>query len=319
MTDIAVVGNVSMDRVGSSGNLVDAQGGAAVYTAISSSLLNGDTCLVGRIGRDFRLDYLRTLRRIGIDLSGLRIIPGGRSTRFTIEHDAFKATYCDYEINVGNSLCLDDIPTHGRNARIIHLCPNSPRLQERFIEDLATGSAAVSLDSISAEIFREHYVFINRVFSKADFYFPNREEAVMLYRYLKDGKLMSVPEAKEAAGALTSRKLVRIADHLQRFFKGVLCLKCDERGVVVADDEVIWEIPSYEVTDVTDPTGAGDTFAGAFLATYAQEQDVYYAAVNGCAAASFVIQGNGIDNMLTTSHEEIMEVAETIGEGRKWT
>jgi sugar/nucleoside kinase (ribokinase family) len=220
---------------------------------------------------------------------------------------------------VGNSLCLDDIPPNGRTAGIVHLCPNSPLLQSRFIDGLATGRSAVSLDSISAEIYREPYVFAKRVLARADFYFPNREEGVMLYRYLKDGKLMSVPDAKETAASLSSRELVKIADHLQRFLDGVLCLKCDELGVVVADDEVIWEIPPFDVAEVVDPTGAGDTFAGAFLATYAQEQDIYYAAVNGCAASSFVIQGFGISRMLTTTHEDIMDVAEMIGEGKKWT
>lgn len=308
--DIAVVGNVSMDIVGTSNDKVATQGGAAAYTAISASKVGGQVCLVGRIGMDYRVEYLNNLRKLNIDLSGLKVIENGKSTRFEILHDLFKATYCNYEINVGTGLVPQDIPLSGVNAKITHICPNDPKQQRHFIENLST---KISLDSLSVEIFRAPHDFCRYILPKADFYFPNREEAIMLHHYLTKNKLLHPKDAKEKASHITHSQLTEIASSLQNNFGGILCLKCDEDGVVVVDDGIVRAVPAVK-QEAKDPTGAGDTFAGAFLAKYNETNDIYTSALYGCASASFVIQEFGISKMLSVTPAQIDEVAKSLAE-----
>ena len=54
--------------------------------------------------------------------------------------------------------------------------------------------------------------------------------------------------------------------------------------------------PSYPVVEI-DSTGAGDVFAAAFLIKYAETQDVAQAAAYAHTAASFVVEGVGIQNL----------------------
>jgi ribokinase len=54
-----------------------------------------------------------------------------------------------------------------------------------------------------------------------------------------------------------------------------------------------WTVPDYQSKRV-DPTGAGDAFAGGFLAGYRELYDPLEAAVMGSIAASVVTEGSGV-------------------------
>ena len=311
--ELTVVGNISMDKVGSPDKLVETQGGAAVYTSLSASLVGANVSLVGRIGEDYRFSYLKNLKRSSINLSGVKVISNGKSTRFTIIHDKFRANYCDYEINVGEGLTPEDIPRNARKSRIVHICPNSPSLQMRFVEFLDT---KISLDSISAEIYRQPHLFVHELLKRADFYFPNREEATMIYFYLKQNRVIAPSKAKEIADKIKHNHLMEIASYIQPHTGGILCLKCDEYGVIVVDDESVRHVGAIQ-ENVVDPTGAGDSFAGAFLSKYIKTGDISLSAIYGNTAASFVITDYGINRMLKITGEDIdKRVKEQLEEGR---
>ena len=53
-----------------------------------------------------------------------------------------------------------------------------------------------------------------------------------------------------------------------------------------------------------DSTGAGDVFTAAFLVKYAQTKDIAVATRYAHAAASFVVEGIGINNLATLEQIE---------------
>jgi ribokinase len=53
-----------------------------------------------------------------------------------------------------------------------------------------------------------------------------------------------------------------------------------------------WEISAYPAR-VSDPTGAGDSFCGGFLAGYRQTYDPLQAVLYGSISASLTIEGSG--------------------------
>ena len=54
--------------------------------------------------------------------------------------------------------------------------------------------------------------------------------------------------------------------------------------------------PSFPVREV-DATGAGDVFATAFVLKYAEKRGIAAATAFAHVAASFVVEGSGIDNL----------------------
>jgi ribokinase len=53
-----------------------------------------------------------------------------------------------------------------------------------------------------------------------------------------------------------------------------------------------WEIPAYPAR-LDDPTGAGDSFCGGFLAGYQKTFDPLRAVIYGSVSASLTIEGSG--------------------------
>jgi sugar/nucleoside kinase (ribokinase family) len=69
--------------------------------------------------------------------------------------------------------------------------------------------------------------------------------------------------------------------------------------------------PPYPLEDVTDPTGAGDAFAGGFLGYLAQSNDTSFdgikkAMIHGSVVASFTVEEFGPSRLARVSAEEIL-------------
>jgi ribokinase len=75
----------------------------------------------------------------------------------------------------------------------------------------------------------------------------------------------------------------------------IVVVKRGERGQFLYDraTKMRWEIPAYPAK-VVDPTGAGDSFCGGFLAGYRRTYDPLQSALYGSISASLTIEGSGI-------------------------
>ncbi|MCX7698012.1 MAG: PfkB family carbohydrate kinase, partial [Candidatus Goldbacteria bacterium] len=67
---------------------------------------------------------------------------------------------------------------------------------------------------------------------------------------------------------------------------------------------------SYPVENVIDPTGAGDSFAGAFIGFLAKEKNIdernlKKAIVYGNVVASYTVEGFGIDRLYNINMNDI--------------
>lgn len=79
-------------------------------------------------------------------------------------------------------------------------------------------------------------------------------------------------------------------------------LKKGEHGAFIIGDDVHFSLPAYPVTDVIDPTGAGDSFAGGFMGAIAKAGNtdpatLRRAMVAGTATASFCVQGFSLEDI----------------------
>lgn len=76
----------------------------------------------------------------------------------------------------------------------------------------------------------------------------------------------------------------------------VLVITQGANGAAVYNKSIEHHFPSYPVNEV-DSTGAGDVFTAAFLVKYAQTRDIALATGYAHAAASFIVEGIGINNL----------------------
>jgi len=88
--------------------------------------------------------------------------------------------------------------------------------------------------------------------------------------------------------------LWQMAEILGSFGCEFIVVKRGARGQLLYDSvsKKRWEIPAYPAQRV-DPTGAGDSFCGGFLAGYQETYDPLQAVLHGSVSASLTIEGSG--------------------------
>jgi sugar/nucleoside kinase (ribokinase family) len=78
-------------------------------------------------------------------------------------------------------------------------------------------------------------------------------------------------------------------------------------GCLVNHQGNVQHVSSYHSNEV-DATGAGDSFAGAFLASYLQDNDIIRAAKWGNAAGAINVQGVGCTSLLKAKRSDLEEL-----------
>jgi sugar/nucleoside kinase (ribokinase family) len=88
--------------------------------------------------------------------------------------------------------------------------------------------------------------------------------------------------------------------------------KQGEYGSAMFTRDGVFALPAFPTADVTDPTGAGDTFAGGFVGYVAANADgepdddlLRRALAYGTALASFNVEAFGSERMQTLTPDEV--------------
>ena len=82
-----------------------------------------------------------------------------------------------------------------------------------------------------------------------------------------------------------------------------IIMKKGEFGATLYSDESEFFCPSFKIEKVIDPTGAGDSFAGAFAGHLADSKNYSFISISNAliyanAVASFCVEKFGVENML---------------------
>ena len=112
--------------------------------------------------------------------------------------------------------------------------------------------------------------------------------------------LCSDSEARILSG---EHNLVKAGRAILKMGPGTVLIKRGEYGVLQFSKEGMFAVPAYPLEEVVDPTGAGDTFAGAmmgFLARHGRitESSLRTAVVYGSVVASFVVERFSLERLL---------------------
>jgi sugar/nucleoside kinase (ribokinase family) len=268
--DVVVVGCPSLDTVQVDGRVVEAMGGAALYTAAGAAAVSRRVALYGLLPAGLPAPWdPRISRRID-----LRHCPrvDGPLPRFAIRYDRRHVAHYE-RMEWGFELRMDprDFPAPLAPARIAHVCSiGPPERQWAFLRELRRrGTAALSVGTYLLAVRRDPAA-VRRLFGDADIFFCNEAEAKALFG----------PGALEA-----------ICRRLQGSGKTV-GITCGAAGARVIAGGRTYAVPARRAR-ITDPTGAGDTFCGAYLAAVARKAPPPLAAAFASAAAGRVVETFG--------------------------
>jgi len=115
-------------------------------------------------------------------------------------------------------------------------------------------------------------------------------------------------EARQLTGVTS---LSAAADIIRQMGPKYVIIKKGEHGALMyCHDDSCFSAAPYPLTDVVDPTGAGDSFAGGCMGYLASccgsgEQDLRRAVVHGSVLASFNIQDFSLNRFKTLTKDDI--------------
>ncbi len=286
---VLVVGSVALDSLETPfGKRDDALGGAATYFSTAASLLTS-VRLVGVIGEDFPEQHVDMLRQRNIDLGGLVRVPGGKTFRWKGRYgeNLNEAQTLDTQLNVFADFA-PELPEHFRDTPYVFLANIHPELQLRVLDQVRSPKL-IGMDTMNLWINIE------------------RERLLKLLPRI-DVLTINDGEARLLAG---EANVVKSARAIQKMGVKNLIVKRGEYGALffAQDGHVFWA-PAYPLESVFDPTGAGDTFAGGFMATMARSGQLTPAAfrqaiVMGCVMASFTVEEFSVDRLERVTKEEL--------------
>jgi len=237
-----IVGSIGLDSISTpAGEVNDVLGGSAIYGAIAGSKFT-QTYIVGVLGTDFPMDGLKLLQDHGVNLDGLDF-KEGKTFRWSGKYSTWnKAETLTTELNVFADFS-PELPDSCRCCKSLLLANIHPSLQLQVLNQISSYSH-LACDTMNywINLCPDE---LEKVLRRVDIVFMNEDE-------VKDwtGKKDIFSAAREVL-ALGPQWII---------------VKRGEYGSVAISTEYLFFAPAYPVEQVKDPTGAGDSFAGAFMA-----------------------------------------------------
>jgi sugar/nucleoside kinase (ribokinase family) len=280
---LLAVGSIALDTIETpSGRMDDALGGSVIYFSCAASLFC-EVQLVGVVGEDFPKEHLAFLASRRVDSSGIETLPG-HTFRW---HGRYHK-----DINVRDTVAVQlnvfgdfdpTIPERFRDTEYVFLANGRPALQQKVLDQVRRPKFVMA-DTMN------HYIQNDRADLDA-----------LLKRI--DGLLVNDEEARLLTGEtnlmVAGRRIVDMGPR-------VVVVKKGEHGALIFAGDECAALPAYPTERVLDPTGAGDSFAGAFMGYIAAGDKVsrsdlrgwnnafLTAAAYGTVVASFTVESFGL-------------------------
>jgi sugar/nucleoside kinase (ribokinase family) len=203
--------------------------------------------LLGVVGGDFPAEERERLERLGVDTAGMAVIAGEKtfSWKCRYHRDPDKRKTLELLPNVEESF-RPALSEAERHCPFLLLANMRPDFQRRVLDQMA-GAPFVALDTIDFWI-RERRDDLLAMIARTSLMLLNDEEATALTGH--------------ADPVQAGRALLELGPHFA-------VVKLGSRGSLGFAAGADWHVPAQRVDKPVDPTGAGDSFAGALMARLA--------------------------------------------------
>jgi sugar/nucleoside kinase (ribokinase family) len=285
---LLVTGSIGLDTVETpQGRVENVLGGSAIYFALAAAQFV-PVRLVGAVGEDFDPRLLDPLRDKPIDLRGIEMRAGSRTFRWHGRYQGAmnEAQTLRTELNVLAEHAAA-LPPEFSDSRFVFLANTHPALQRDFASKLPQ-AVLVVCDTMNLWIEQERPA-LERLLSQVH------------------GLVLNDAEARALSGCAhlvgAGRKILKLGPRFVIIKKG-------EHGSLLVSDDGLAAIPAYPTENVVDPTGCGDSFAGAVMGYLASQgrwdfPTLKAAMARGAAVASITLESFSIDALACCRPAEI--------------
>lgn len=283
---LTVFGSTALDTIRTPAKVLEnVLGGAATFAGISASFFV-KTGLIAVVGSDFPSNYHKILAKY-LDLKGLSI-KDGKTFRYDGKYDETLSTRetLKTELNVLENF-KPSVPEEYKNSKFVYLANNDPEQNANLIKE-----------------------FGNLKFSMCDtieFWISTKRESVIKMIKAVDAIVINDEEAK----LLTKEhNLIKCAKKIMSWGAQYVIIKKGEHGSLMFFDDVIFPSVGFSLEDVIDPTGAGDSFAGAMMGYLASKNSTSLSAIKkgiiyGNVLGSFAVEKYGLDGLTQLKKSDI--------------
>ena len=287
---LLVVGSVAFDNVITpKAEQERILGGAASYCSFAASYYT-QVRMVGVVGNDFGESDLDRLRARGIDLEGVKKDDSGPTFFWKGKyHENFnRRDTLDIRLNVFEKF-RPDLPESYKDSSFVLLGNIHPALQMHVLDQLA-GNSFVLADTIDLWIETERESLLSLI------------KKVSLF-------VINDSEAEELTG---ESNVILAGEKLRQMGPESVIIKKGEHGAILFHEEGMFALPAYPVTQLHDPTGAGDSFAGALIGRLSSRNRSDFSAIKeamlyATCTASLTVEAFGCERLESAGKSEIEE------------
>jgi len=296
---ILTVGSLAFDSVQTpSGNADKVLGGSVNYFSVAASFY-APVQVLGVVGEDFPREHLEWLSKRKIDTTGVEVVPGKTfHWAGSYSDNMNEAKTLSTELNVFEKFDPRLSEKH-RNAEFVFLANIDPVLQTSVLDQVKT-TRLVAADSMN---------------------FWMMIKLPELKTTLKRVDILSINET-EATMLSGEKNLHRAVAAIRAMGPSVIVVKRGEYGAMLFTPRSIFLAPAFPVDQVVDPTGAGDSFAGAFMGFLAEQgadremaasdpekfdRLLRRAVLAGCTMASFTVQDFSLHRLMRLDVKELVD------------
>lgn len=288
MVDVAIVGSIALDSIETPfGKREKILGGSASYASTAASFFCKPG-LVGVVGTDFPKEHIEFFKKKGIDTAGLAVSDGKTfHWQGKYEFDLNQAHTLKTELNVFEKF-NPILPEEYRNADFLFLGNILPELQLSVLNQMDKRPKLVLADTMNLWIQTKKEKVL-QVVKEADICLMNDSEARQLFN---------------------TPNLLKAAKEILKLDSKIAIIKKGEHGCIMFSEESYFAMPGYPLENVIDPTGAGDSFAGALIGYLSKtknlsEKNFRKALVYASTIASFDAEGFSLDKLKQISMKDI--------------
>lgn len=286
---VLIVGSMAFDDLDlPSGPARDVVGGSATYAAVAATLY-APVQVVAVVGSDFPEASIAMLAGRGVDVSGIERAEG-KTFRWAGKYSQNLASRetLDTQLNVFADF-RPRLPDAFRDTKTVLLGNIHPALQLEVLSQTRAPELVVA-DTMNFWISGERKALLD-VLAKVDVLVVNDEEV------------------RQLSG---EHNLKRAATAVLRMGPKRIVVKRGDAGAMLFDERGTFFAPAYPLETELDPTGAGDTFAGATLGFLARARrsdsgTFRQALLAGATVASFCVEGVGMAAVASVTHQSLAE------------
>jgi adenosine kinase len=249
-------------------SLVRQRGGIAPNIAYTLALLGERPRLFATAGEDFA-EYQQWLEEVGVDTSGVRVIPGEYTATFFANTDRANAQIASFypgAMAYAGELSLYELG--GERPELVLISPNEPKAMTRYVVECQELRIPYLYDP-SQQIPRLQDDELRSGLEGCHAFFLNHYEFCMVQ----------------------NRTGLDLEDLVSGAKFGVVTHGAQGSKIYAGNQE--YAIPVVPPEQIVDPTGVGDAFRGGFLTGYAHGWTLETCGQLGTLAATYCLEQQG--------------------------